>query len=272
MEMNYLDELAARIRSQVPPEKFPELYSDELFRIYAVLALVKGSAVTAEDVHDAWSAWMAGIDPNHESMTPFSDLQPSVAADDEFYVKAIRAAAPPTTLQSSASPIDTALFPNGIPTSNEELNRTVDLYKLMVDSSERLVSRRQGVNTFFLTINGGILTAASLVVNSQPGVRAAAIGVVVLGVTGAIFALAWRSLIRSFGQLNKGKFAVINRIEEILPVAVYLAEWKALEEGRSKKTYRTFTSRELWVPWTFFMIYTGAAAVASFVTVAHLWF
>jgi hypothetical protein len=49
-------------------------------------------------------------------------------------------------------PIDATHFPNGIPASEPDLARTVELYKLMVASSESLVARRQGVNTFFLTI------------------------------------------------------------------------------------------------------------------------
>jgi hypothetical protein len=162
-------------------------------------------------------------------------------------------------------PIDSTLFPQGIPTSEPDLARTVELYKLMVASSESLVARRQGVNTFFLTINGAILTAAGLVISNQSNARLQALGLTVLAVTGAILALAWRSLIRSFGQLNTGKLVVINRIEEILPVAVYLAEWKALEEGKNPRRYRTFTSREVWTPNAFFWLYLASTVVALLV-------
>lgn len=157
--------------------------------------------------------------------------------------------------------IDSALFPNGLPSSDADIQRTLELYKLMVTSSENLVARRQGVNTFFLTINGAILTAAGLLIGNQSDIHLQAIGLSVLAITGAILALAWRSLIRSFGQLNAGKFAVINRIETMLPVAVYLAEWKALDEGRNPRKYRTFTSREVWTPWTFFIVYCASAVV-----------
>ena len=162
-------------------------------------------------------------------------------------------------MTSNSSPIDPFLFPHGLPISESEIDRTVDLYKLMVTSSESLVARRQGVNTFFLTINGAILTAVGLIVSNQSNTRLQATGLAVLAVTGAILALAWRSLIKSFGQLNDGKFAVINRIEQILPAAVYFAEWKALGEGNDPGKYRTFTSREVWVPLTFFVVYCGAA-------------
>ncbi len=156
-------------------------------------------------------------------------------------------------------PIDADLFPQGIPTDEKQVDRMFELYKIMVTSSEALVGRRQGVNTFFLTINGALLTAAGLVLNNGNDTRVQAGGLLVLTITGAILAGAWRSLLLSFGQLNTGKFAVINRIEKLFPVAIFDAEWKALKKGEDPKTYRTFSSREVWPPVTFFCLYAMAA-------------
>ena len=59
--MTYLEEIAAAIEARVPPDVMPnEDDVDGLFRIYALLARVKGEQVTAEDVHDAWALWMIG--------------------------------------------------------------------------------------------------------------------------------------------------------------------------------------------------------------------
>jgi hypothetical protein len=170
----------------------------------------------------------------------------------------------------STDPIDPDLFPNGAPTNEEERNRLFELYRIMVASSEGLVARRQGVNTFFLTINGAILTAAGLVVGTNGNSRVEAGGLMVLSVAGAILALAWKSLIISFGQLNTGKFRVINRIEQEFPAAIYLAEWKALGEGTDRRKYLTFTSREVWAPWTFVSIYILAGLV-ELVVVLGIW-
>ena len=168
-------------------------------------------------------------------------------------------------------PIDSTLFPRGIPTDENDLTRAVELYKLMVASSESLVARRQGVNTFFLTINGAILTAAGLIVSNKSESHVQALGIAVIAAAGALLAAAWRSLIRSFGQLNTGKFAVINRIEEVLlPAAVYLAEWKALDEGRNPKKYRTFTSREVWTPNAFFVIYAVTTILSILVALGRI--
>jgi hypothetical protein len=67
--------------------------SQELFGLYAVLARVKGGRVTAADVHDAWSAWMADRNPTHRSRRPFAELDAETQAADEPFVAAIRAVA-----------------------------------------------------------------------------------------------------------------------------------------------------------------------------------
>lgn len=62
--------------------------------MYAVLALAKGQALTGRDVHNAWSAWMSSIDPDHESVEPYDELAPDVRREDDPLVAAIRRVAP----------------------------------------------------------------------------------------------------------------------------------------------------------------------------------
>lgn len=94
MDVAYLDFVAAKIRGRVCSSDIPdESDTDALFRIYAVLLFAKGPLVSREDVHNAWVAWMLGVDPTHESLVPFADLDPDTAADDDPYVAAIRSVA-----------------------------------------------------------------------------------------------------------------------------------------------------------------------------------
>ena len=93
MDLNYLDGLGARIRSQIPRAALPEEGTQGLFRIYAVLLLAKGTAVTAAYVHNAWVAWMLDTDPGHSAIVPYADLSKEVADDDLPFVRAIHAVA-----------------------------------------------------------------------------------------------------------------------------------------------------------------------------------
>ncbi|MGH2712306.1 MAG: DUF7701 domain-containing protein [Thermoleophilaceae bacterium] len=91
--MSYLDDLAAEIERQVPGEVLPDGETRSLFRLYALLALAKGRSVDAEDVHNAWAAWIQDRDPDHRSLKPFEELDPETQASDEPFVEAIRAVA-----------------------------------------------------------------------------------------------------------------------------------------------------------------------------------
>ncbi len=91
--MNYLQALAERIRGQVEPSLVPE-DAGSLFLMYAVLALVKGTAVGGADVHDAWGAWMTMRgEGDHAAVRPFRQLPARVQAADDPFVQAIRAVA-----------------------------------------------------------------------------------------------------------------------------------------------------------------------------------
>lgn len=91
--MTYVDELASEIREQVPAGLLPDGDTKPLFRLYALLALTKGRAVSAADVHNAWAVWMLERDPDHQSLKPFDALDAETQASDAPYVRAIRTVA-----------------------------------------------------------------------------------------------------------------------------------------------------------------------------------
>jgi hypothetical protein len=262
----YLDEIAATIRAAVPPDKLPQGSSDELFLGYAVLARAKGEDVAHEDVHDVWAAWMATQDRNHPALIEYERLPPENQQQDAVYVRAIRWAAAGLNREASRRSFDEILFPLGLPREPPERRQTLDLYKVMVQSSEGLVARRQGVNTFFLTMNGALVTAIGLILQYSGANSIGALGIAVLSFAGVILCGAWHSLITSFGQLNTGKFKVINAIEKYMRAAIYAAEWEALGRGENPKIYRSFTSREIWVPTSLLALHylTLAGALAIY--------
>lgn len=89
--MNYLEDIAERVRAGVPDDLVPD-DADALFLMYAVLARAKGTATTREDVHDAWTAWMLTRGEQHSSMRPYSELPADTRGEDEPFVEAIRSA------------------------------------------------------------------------------------------------------------------------------------------------------------------------------------
>ena len=74
MGVNYIDSVAASVEESLAMELRPKVNAMSLYRSYALLALTVGENVTLENVHDAWSSWKAGIDPDHDAIRPFSEL------------------------------------------------------------------------------------------------------------------------------------------------------------------------------------------------------
>jgi hypothetical protein len=267
----YLDDLAAIIRTHIPNDRMPKQNADQLLRLYAVLLRAKGASVTQSDVHDAWSAWMSERDRGHVSLVKYEDLPEEVQADDRIFTVAIQHSADQLGLSGPSQPLFTeTLFPSGPPENEADNRQAFDLYKIMVQSSEGLVSRRQAVNTFFLTMNGALLTASGIIVQSSRGNRLGALGIAILAIAGAILCAAWRSLITSFGQLNRGKFQVINALERYFKAAIYAAEWEALGRGENPSVYRSFTSREIWVPNALLVLHIVTAILGSLVATRQI--
>ena len=55
-------------------------------------------------------------------------------------------------------------------------------------------------------------------------------------------------LIKSYKQLNTGKFELIHKIEEKLPLNLYAYEWIVLGEGKNKNKYFPFSHIEKRLP------------------------
>jgi len=89
----YLDELAAAIRGILPLDTSVPDDADELFVLYGLLARAKGADTTLSDVHDAWVAWQARLDPAHPALIPFDELSVVVQREDAPFLAAIHAAA-----------------------------------------------------------------------------------------------------------------------------------------------------------------------------------
>lgn len=81
---NYIQQVKSAL-SEFHPNIAPELLD-----VYALLVLIKGEAVTLEDVHDAWSVWKNQHRSDHWSLIPFNELSEEKQIKGQKYVKSIR--------------------------------------------------------------------------------------------------------------------------------------------------------------------------------------
>ncbi len=127
-------------------------------------------------------------------------------------------------------------------------------YKLYVESIEKTSDRRQHANNYFITINTALISLIGLsfqikIFENLAGIK------LVLAFVGIVVCVVFWYLIRSYKQLNTGKFDVIHKIEEHLPLALYKYEWEVLGKGEDNKKYYPFSHIELTIPWVFGIIY-----------------
>ncbi len=172
--------------------------------------------------------------------------------------------------------VETVLWgPSGPPKGNDHKDLLFQQYRLLVETSEALVARRQPLNSFFLSVNSLILAASGVIIRTNLvgpvadlGERLRGPAVVALGISGILACFSWRRLVQSSKQLNKGKFEVIHLLERHLPASLFAAEWEALGGGRDSRKYRPFTATETHLA-TVFGLFHGAATALGLWSVAE---
>jgi len=69
-----------------------------------------------------------------------------------------------------------------------------------------------------------------------------------IGILGIALCFVWIVNIRSYSQLNTGKFTVIHDMEKQLPYPCYDREWEILGKGADRRKYFQLTRIEQFVP------------------------
>ncbi len=127
-------------------------------------------------------------------------------------------------------------------------------YKAYIDSAEKISDRRHNANNYFITINTFLISFLGLsfrvqIIEDLEWIKT------LMALVGVIICVIFWFLIRSYKQMNTGKFRVIHEIEQRLPLALYHYEWEILKKGEEKSVYYPFSHIELLIPWVFGIIY-----------------
>ena len=126
----------------------------------------------------------------------------------------------------------------------------LSIYRLHVEMADRVSQRREGANRLFVTLLSAIIVLMAAVLRFGAGMEAVPVEFVVVVLTATVLSLAasWFIVIRSYRQLNTGKFDVLQKLEEELPFAFYRMEWERLGEGKDPGRYWKLTVVETFLP------------------------
>ena len=136
---------------------------------------------------------------------------------------------------------------------------------MYVEMADRISTRRQTANSFFLTINSAIVALVGYV--SAVADNGTIFFYALVSFAGMILSYLWYRLVLSYKQMNSGKFKVIHAIEAMLPIRPYEAEWDALGRGKNPDLYKPFTRIEIFVPWVFFSLHALVMAAGIYLMI-----
>lgn len=143
----------------------------------------------------------------------------------------------------------------------------LEQYKIFSETAEALVTRRQNMNSFYITANTALITVGATVfaLSDEKNVLSKLIIVLALSVPGIMLNFSWRRTLDSYFINNRGKMKILSLIEKRLPASLYDAEWKAMKNKYSKEKYVSFTESEKGLAFIFIFFYIAIDIVAAIV-------
>jgi len=121
----------------------------------------------------------------------------------------------------------------------------LEQYKLYVEMTDRVSSRRADANKFYISLLSGLFALLSIV--SIPSQFQKYI-VGTAAILGIALCFVWVINIRSYKELNSLKFKVIHEMEKALPYPCYDREWEILKNESDTRSYFRLTRIEQYVP------------------------
>lgn len=134
---------------------------------------------------------------------------------------------------------------------SEEKQELLEIYKLHSELADRVSQRREGANRLYVSLLSGILILLAAFLRYGTGAIPGWVILLVGGFLGVSLSASWYIVIRSYRQLNAGKFDALHELEEKLAYPFFKREWELLEEGEKVSKYWKLTVVETFLPIVF---------------------
>lgn len=137
------------------------------------------------------------------------------------------------------------------------------IYRLHAELADRVSQRREGANRLFVSLLTGLLVFLAALLRLGTGDLGANAVMVFFGVAGVMLSAAWFAVIRSYRQLNTGKFAALHELEKAMPYPFFRREWELLREGRDFRRYWRLTVVDTSLPIIFSLLFLAVIVFAA---------
>ena len=149
--------------------------------------------------------------------------------------------------------------------ANTEQHERLEIYKLHAELADRVSQRREGANRLYVSLLVGLVVFLAALLRFGMGAVPVQPVLILLGVFGILLSLSWIIVIRSYRQLNTGKFGALHELEEQLVYPFFTREWELLSEGRERSRYWKLTEVERGLPIIFIILFCVLIVYAFFV-------
>ncbi|MDO8572160.1 MAG: hypothetical protein Q7S11_00120 [bacterium] len=147
------------------------------------------------------------------------------------------------------------LFPNSREKYGERYqDHVMEQYRLYIESINYVSDLKHRANSYLLTINTVLLTAAGLSLTKEEFFNPA-VWHTVVPAAGLLLSFAWWYTTHVYKQINRVKFRILHCIEAHMPFAPYTTEWKIVEDTHSSPRKYPSEKIEPLVPWIFATLY-----------------
>lgn len=137
---------------------------------------------------------------------------------------------------------------------DEDRTELLEIYKLHAELADRVSQRREGANRLYVSLLTGLFVFLAAMVRYGAEAVSVWVGLLVAGILGLALSSSWYIVIRSYRQLNTGKFKVLGDLEDKLAFPFFRREWKVLEAGENRSKYWRLTVVETFLPLLFGVI------------------
>ena len=146
-------------------------------------------------------------------------------------------------------------FENSSQTSDTSMNGNapyldksilIEQYRIMVETTEKVMERRQNLSTLYTTICTGILAFLGATLTFENSTFSL-VSALISGFIIFFFCANWKKSLIAYDLNNSGKFAVINEIEKHLPAEMFECEYRY----NTMNGMRSYSNREKILPTIF---------------------
>lgn len=144
-----------------------------------------------------------------------------------------------------------------------EKDELLEIYKLHAELADRVSQRREGANRLYVSLLVGLVLFAAVLLRF--GTDGISVDTVLFwtGALGSVLAISWYVVIRSYRQLNQGKFEALQDMERHLTYPFFTKEWELLGKGKKRSRYWRLTVVETALPSILFLLFIGLAIFAT---------